>query len=145
MTVEDPVASTDLQNPADALEFLASVAERDGNGHSNGKSDGNGNGAGRERLPSMQIGPGGMYGRSLLNPISPADGRGRSETSMGGGGARDKPSQGMHGEDQRSASATMGGRGTGEETSERPQTTINFPPLQKGLLSLEMIQVLLYR
>ena len=29
MTVDDTVASTDLQNPADALEFLAHVAERD--------------------------------------------------------------------------------------------------------------------
>lgn len=29
MTVDDTVASTDLQNPADALEFLANVAERD--------------------------------------------------------------------------------------------------------------------
>lgn len=29
MTVDDTVAATDLQNPADALEFLANVAERD--------------------------------------------------------------------------------------------------------------------
>lgn len=29
MTVDDSVAATDLQNPADALEFLANVAERD--------------------------------------------------------------------------------------------------------------------
>lgn len=29
MTVDDNLASTDLQNPADALEFLANVAERD--------------------------------------------------------------------------------------------------------------------
>lgn len=29
MTVDETVASTDLQNPADALEFLANVAERD--------------------------------------------------------------------------------------------------------------------
>ena len=30
MMVDDTVASTDLQNPADALEFLAHVAERNG-------------------------------------------------------------------------------------------------------------------
>lgn len=30
MTVDDTVASTDLQNPADALEFLAHVAEHNG-------------------------------------------------------------------------------------------------------------------
>lgn len=29
MTVDETVAATDLQNPADALEFLANVAERD--------------------------------------------------------------------------------------------------------------------
>ncbi len=29
MSVDDTVAATDLQNPADALEFLANVAERD--------------------------------------------------------------------------------------------------------------------
>jgi len=32
MTVDETVASTDLQNPADALEFLANVAERDSGG-----------------------------------------------------------------------------------------------------------------
>ncbi|EGP86646.1 uncharacterized protein MYCGRDRAFT_21205, partial [Zymoseptoria tritici IPO323] len=68
MTVEDPVASTDLQNPADALEFLASVAERDSNGQANGKGNA---GGGRGRLPSMQIGIDGAYGRSLLNPWPP--------------------------------------------------------------------------
>jgi hypothetical protein len=139
MTVEDPVASTDLQNPADALEFLASVAERDGNG--------NGKNGGRERLPSMQIGPAGAFGRSLLNPTSPTivgavgSGRGDGATGAGVGGRAD--SQSRHPGDHRSASTAAGA--AGDESAARPHATIDFPPLQSGKLSLDMIQVLLYR
>ena len=50
MTVDDSVMSTDLQNPADALEFLAHVAERDSDG---------------TQLPSIQST---VYGRSPQRP-----------------------------------------------------------------------------
>ncbi|EME81360.1 uncharacterized protein MYCFIDRAFT_140661, partial [Pseudocercospora fijiensis CIRAD86] len=52
MTVDDTVASTDLQNPADALEFLAHVAERD---------------SGSNQLPPMHSA---VYGRSPHQPPS---------------------------------------------------------------------------
>ncbi|SMR54800.1 unnamed protein product [Zymoseptoria tritici ST99CH_1E4] len=148
MTVEDPVASTDLQNPADALEFLASVAERDSNGQANGKGNA---GGGRGRLPSMQIGIDGAYGRSLLNPVSPRQSQagaveGRSEGGEGSGGRGSLPRHAPS--DHRSASAAGGTGGSGApggENSVRFDATIEWPPLQKGELSLDMIKVLLYR
>ena len=64
MTVDDTVASTDLQNPADALEFLAHVAERDSSAN---------------RLPPMH-GYGRPHGRSMttsaLNDINRNDDQG---------------------------------------------------------------------
>lgn len=86
MNVDDNLASTDLQNPADALEFLANVAERDN---------------GSNHLPPMH-----GYGRAQRlsrNPSAPAS-------------------------DQVT-----------------PSGTINYPPLVKGQLSLEMMHVLLAR
>lgn len=49
MAVDDPVASTDLQNPADALEFLAHVAERDSGSNQLPPM----HGYGRSQRPSM--------------------------------------------------------------------------------------------
>lgn len=91
MTVDDSVVSTDLQNPADALEFLAHVAERN---------------SGSNQLPPMH---GAMYGTSP----------------------------------HRSATAS---RAVYETPRPPPgHNAIDFPPLTKGQLSLEMIQVLLHR
>lgn len=90
ISVDDTVASTDLQNPADALEFLAHVAERDSGGN---------------QLPPMHSA---VYGRSLH----------------------------MH---------NPGTDGLRPPAPPTPQNAIDFPPLNKGQLSLEMIQVLLYR
>lgn len=90
MTVDDTVASTDLQNPADALEFLAHVAERDSGGN---------------QLPPMHSA---VYGRSLLSHGPGSD----------------------------------GSRPPGQPT---PNHVIDYPPLNKGQLTLEMIQALLYR
>lgn len=81
MNVDDHLASTDLQNPADALEFLANVAERN-------------NGS---QLPPIH-----GYGRA-------------------------------HGLSQNPSGAHS------------PSGTINYPPLVKGLLSLEMLHLLLSR
>lgn len=92
MTVDDTVASTDLQNPADALEFLAHVAERD-SGNSN-------------QLPPMHSS---VYGR-------PA-----SRTNV------------MNNETPRPVNVPT------------PSNVIDYPPLTKGQLSLEMIRILLYR
>lgn len=92
ISVDETVASTDLQNPADALEFLAHVAERD--------SGGNGN-----QLPPMHSA---VYGRSL-HPHTP------------------------------------GNDGSRPPAPPTPHNAIDFPPLNKGQLSLEMIQALLYR
>ena len=91
MTVDDTVASTDLQNPADALEFLAHVAERDSNSN---------------QLPPMQ-----GYGRP-------------HRLSMTTSALNETP---------RSNDQGPGGN------------IINFPPLNKGQLSYEMIQTLLAR
>lgn len=91
ISVDETVASTDLQNPADALEFLAHVAERDSGG---------------TQLPPMHST---VYGRSL-----------HAHTSAGDDGSR-------------------------PPAPLKPQNAIDFAPLTKGLLSLEMIQILLYR
>lgn len=90
MTVDDTVASTDLQNPADALEFLAHVAERD---------------SGSNQLPPLM----GGYGRS--------------------------PSR-SH------LAANDGSRTMNQST---PSNVIDYPPLNKGQLSYDMVQALLYR
>lgn len=91
MTVDDSVVSTDLQNPADALEFLAHVAERD---------------SGSNQLPPMH---------GMMYVTAPH----RSSTA-----SRPK-----------------------HETPRPPpgHNVIDFPPLTKGQLSLDMIQVLLRR
>ena len=49
LTVDDTVAATDLQNPADALEFLANVAERDSGSNQLAPM----HGYGRSQRPSM--------------------------------------------------------------------------------------------
>jgi hypothetical protein len=85
MTVDDTVASTDLQNPADALEFLAHVAERNGS--------------------------------NQLPPIRPH-----------------RLSAAMSAEETRRSSDQAAG-----------SNIINYPPLTRGQLSLEMIQTLLAR
>lgn len=90
ITVDDTVASTDLQNPADALEFLAHVAERDSGGN---------------QLPPMHSA---VYGRSLLTH-------------------------------------PPGNDGSRPPAAPTPPHAIDFPPLNKGQLSLEMVQALLYR
>lgn len=84
MTVDDTVASTDLQNPADALEFLAHVAERN---------------SGNNQLPPMH-------------------------SSVYSNQQHDGP------------------RSVQPPT---PNHVINYPPLTKGQLSLEIVQALLYR
>lgn len=52
MTVDDTVAATDLQNPADALEFLANVAERDSGSNQLAPMQG----YGRSHRPSLTTG-----------------------------------------------------------------------------------------
>ena len=52
MTVDDTVAATDLQNPADALEFLANVAERDSGSNQLAPMQG----YGRSQRPSLTTG-----------------------------------------------------------------------------------------
>jgi hypothetical protein len=89
MRVDDSVASTDLQNPADALEFLAHVAERDSGSH---------------QLPPMNSG---NYGSAP-----------RQSSMMSN--------------DRLGASASTG-------------AAIDYPPLVKGQMSLQMIHVLLLR
>lgn len=91
MTVDETVASTDLQNPADALEFLANVAERD---------------SGSNQLPPMHSS---VYGR---------------------------PSSRLN------VPGLDGSRPSNQPT---PNNVIDYPPLTKGQLSLEMLQALLYR
>ncbi|KAK3109948.1 hypothetical protein LTR53_016266, partial [Teratosphaeriaceae sp. CCFEE 6253] len=91
MTVDDTVASTDLQNPADALEFLANVAERD---------------SGPKQLPSMQ---------PSMFAMAP---------QHAGSTHRNAPRSSYH---------TSSGN------------AIDFPPLYKGLLTLDAIQTLLLR
>lgn len=86
MNVDDHLAATDLQNPADALEFLANVAERDN---------------GSNQLPPMH-----GYGRAHRLSQNPS------------GANSDQVS---------------------------PAGTINYPPLVKGQLSVQMIHVLLSR
>ncbi|KAK5168999.1 uncharacterized protein LTR77_006308 [Saxophila tyrrhenica] len=86
MTVDDQVASTDLQNPADALEFLAHVAERNGT----------------NQLPPIR-----MQGF----PAAPSAGDTRRSSDQGPGNS----------------------------------SNIHYPPLAKGQLSLEMIEILLAR
>ena len=92
MTVDDTVASTDLQNPADALEFLANVAERD---------------SGSTQLPPMHSS---VYGWPSSCPNVPG--------------------------------GVDGARPTNQPA---PGHVIDYPPLTKGQLSLEMLQALLYR
>lgn len=91
MTVDDTVASTDLQNPADALEFLAHVAERD---------------SGSNQLPPMHSS---VYGRS--------------ESRLNAAG-----NDGPH-----------------SQAQTNPSGGFDYPPFNKGQLSLEMIHALLYR
>jgi hypothetical protein len=86
MTVDDTVASTDLQNPADALEFLAHVAEHNGS--------------------------------NQLPPIRPH----RLSAAMSAG------------ETRRSSDLAPGNN-----------NAINYPPLTRGHLSLEMMETLLER
>jgi hypothetical protein len=90
MRVDDSVASTDLQNPADALEFLAHVAERDSGSH---------------QLPPMNSS---NYGSAP-----------RQQSMMGNSDRLGPP----------------------------PSTgaAIDYPPLVKGQMSLQMIHVLLLR
>ncbi|KAF2173880.1 hypothetical protein M409DRAFT_16149 [Zasmidium cellare ATCC 36951] len=90
MTVDDTVASTDLQNPADALEFLAHVAERDSGGN---------------QLPPMHSS---VYGRP-----------------------------------ENRLNAT--GNGGPQLPQASPNGGLDYPPFNKGQLSLEMIHALLYR
>ena len=90
MSVDDTVASTDLQNPADALEFLAHVAQRSGSNQLPPLY-----GYSRPQLPSMAAG--------ILNGTS-----GNTELPSG-------------------------------------STEIDYPPLQKGQLSYEMVTALLAR
>ncbi|KAM3413711.1 hypothetical protein BST61_g10402 [Cercospora zeina] len=94
MTVDDTVASTDLQNPADALEFLAHVAERD---------------SGSNHPPPMHAG---AFGR----PPQPL---------------------------ARRTSQPQDGSRSGQPLT--PSNHIDYPPLTKGKLGLDMIQALLYR
>jgi len=94
MTVDDRLASTDLQNPADALEFLANVAERN---------------AGRNQLPPMQS-P--FHGTSHHNHLAVCD----------------PPHDHLI-----SSNETILGN------------AIDFPPLNKGHLTLDMIRTLLTR
>lgn len=86
MNVDDNLASTDLQNPADALEFLANVAERD----------------------------------NSVNQLPPLHGYGRAHRMS------------QHPSAPSSDQVT-------------PSGTINYAPLVKGQLSLEMVHVLLAR
>ncbi|KAK3652757.1 hypothetical protein LTR56_005052 [Elasticomyces elasticus] len=96
LTVDDTVASHDLQNPADALEFLAHVAERDsGSNH-------------LPHLPPMQHS---AYGPSPRRPPTSNQ-------------FRDTP------------------RSSYQPPSGNP---IDFPPLNKGHLTLDTIQTLLLR
>ncbi|CAK4033166.1 related to 3-oxoacyl-[acyl-carrier- ] reductase [Lecanosticta acicola] len=93
MTVDDTVASTDLQNPADALEFLVHVAERDSGSNTN-------------QLPPMHSS---VYARSPTRAnTAPID-------------AHRRTIQPTH------------------------NNMIDYPPLNKGQLSMEMIRALLYR
>lgn len=92
MAVDDPLASTDLQNPADALEFLAHVAERD-SGSSN-------------QLPPMH-----GYGRSQRPSLT-----------------TEAINQSHRSSEQSSTDAE-----------------IRYPPLARGQLSFEMVQILLDR
>lgn len=93
MRVDDSVAAnTDLQNPADALEFLAHVAER------NSEST---------QLPPMQTA---VFGRPPSN------------TPHGGGE-----------------------RGGGVVPSPSGSQMIDYPPLARGQISLQMAQALLLR
>lgn len=87
LTVDEHVASTDLQNPADALEFLAHVAERDNTNH----------------LPPMQS----VFGEPGAQNGQPYHSHLLNRTASG--------------------------------------STIDFPPLMKGQLSLETIGILLRR
>jgi hypothetical protein len=89
MRVDDSVASTDLQNPADALEFLAHVAERDSGSH---------------QLPPMNSS---KYGSAP------------------------RPQRLMSGDRLGPPSSTG--------------AAIDYPPLVKGQMSLQMIHVLLLR
>jgi hypothetical protein len=91
MTVDETVASTDLQNPADALRFLANVAERD--------SDSN-------QVPPMQ-------------------------TSNYGGDSHRPP--------------VTGQVATDPNQPPKSEHAIDYGPLNRGQLSLEMIQTLLFR
>jgi hypothetical protein len=86
LTVDDTVASTDLQNPADALEFLAHVAERN---------------SGVTQLPPMR--PHRLSG--TMDPLNEST----------------------------------------RVTHDASGVPIKYGPLSKGLLSLEMIHVLLAR
>ncbi|KAK3724525.1 hypothetical protein LTR37_001149 [Vermiconidia calcicola] len=92
MTVDDRLASTDLTNPADALEFLAKVAERD---------------SGSNQLPPMH-----GYGRPHRLSAAAPSALNEMPRSM-------EPASGNN--------------------------FIDYPPLVKGQLSLEMIQTLLAR
>ena len=97
MTVDDQVASTDLQNPADALEFLAHVAERD-----SGRDSGN-------QLPPLQTS---MFSRPPQRMTS--------------------NSNHMHVPHR-----------MGEQAA--PRHVINYAPLTKGQLTVEMIHALMLR
>ncbi|KAF2772560.1 hypothetical protein EJ03DRAFT_306921 [Teratosphaeria nubilosa] len=88
MTVDETVASTDLQNPADALAFLANVAERD---------------SGTTQLPPMQTT---IYG---IPPRMPSTHPVHEPMAVG------------------------------------HDNGIDYPPLNKGQISLEMIRTLLLR
>ncbi|KAK5129400.1 hypothetical protein LTR08_003287 [Meristemomyces frigidus] len=93
MTIDESVVSTDLQNPADALAYLAQVAERDSSAN---------------QLPPMH--------RSVYN-----------QAALPGQSTLDS----MHGVTRFEHSA--------------PANTIDFPPLTKGQLSLDLIRTLLLR
>lgn len=95
MTVDDHVASTDLQNPADALEFLAHVAERDSSVN---------------HLPPMQ--------NSVFS-------RPRASATPGGASSRMESGRPQY--------------------ESRDSQVIEYPPLAKGQLSLELLHQLLAR
>lgn len=76
MTVDDQVASTDLQNPADALEFLAHVAERNSSVN---------------QLPPMQTSPFGLMNQRQPNTSNAAHESSRGPESALGGHMVDYP------------------------------------------------------
>jgi hypothetical protein len=105
MSVDDTVASTDLQNPADALEFLAHVAERDSSV--------------ANQLPPMHSS---VYERSPQHQMAINNTSSTTTTATSNHPRSIYPS-----------------------TTTTPSNVIDYPPLAKAQLTLDMIQALLYR